>query len=113
MHEMSLMAGVFGAIDTTLAEYRYDRVTRVKLQVGKFTNAEPSALEFAFQAFAKGTKAEGAELEIIEIPVVGRCTECEKEFNVAQYIFQCPNCHGFGINIVSGQELILESLEVE
>ena len=113
MHEMSLIAGVFEAIDSALTAHQYDRVIKVKLQVGKFTNAIPSALQFAFEAFAKDTKVEGAELEIVETAVVGYCQACNNEFAVEGLTFRCPLCQDHRIEITSGKELILESLEVE
>ncbi len=113
MHEMSLMAGVFDAVNAALLDYQVTKVTKVKLQVGKFTNAEPASLEFAFQAFAQGTFVEGAELEIEEVPVVAKCNCCGNEFNANQLVFFCPKCENYDIEIISGRELILESLEVE
>jgi len=107
------MAGIFEAINSTLADHQFNKVTKIRLIVGKFTNAQPAALEFAFQAFAQGTKIEGAELEIEEVPVTGYCTVCNHEFEIEHLAFRCPKCHDFNIKIVKGRELILESLEVE
>lgn len=113
MHEMSLMAGVFEAIEASLANIKFKKVTKIKLQVGKFTNAEPDALEFAFRAFAHGTYVEGAVFEIDQIPVEGHCRQCDLNFEINPLEFVCPKCLGFDIEIIRGQELLLESVEVE
>ncbi len=113
MHEMSLMSGVFEAIDAALEAYQVPRVTKVKLQVGRLTNAEPDALDFAFQAFAAGTPMEGAVLEIELVPLAGCCKECAREFEIEGLVFYCPECKSPSIHIVRGRELVLESLEVE
>lgn len=114
MHEMSLMSGIFDVINSTLNNYpEVDKVTKVKLKVGKFTNAVPAALEFAFQAFSTGTKAEGALLEIETVPVVACCKNCSHEFFVEGLAYCCPKCRSYQIEIISGRELLLESLEVE
>ncbi|MEL1134900.1 hydrogenase maturation nickel metallochaperone HypA [Desulfitobacterium sp. THU1] len=113
MHEMSLMGGVFEVIERTLAQHQVKKVTLVKLKIGKLTNAEPEALQMAFEAYAKGTVSEGAELQIELIPVKGRCKGCGDEFLVAGLLFACPTCQHIGIDIIEGEELLLESLEVE
>lgn len=113
MHEMSLMGGVFEAIEATLAHHKVKKVTLVKLKIGKLTNAEPDALHMAFEAYAKETVCEGAELQIELIPVKGRCKSCGDEFMVSGFLFSCPTCHHLRIDIIQGEELLLESLEVE
>lgn len=107
------MSGVFEAIEATLAQHTVERVTQVKLKIGKLTNAEPEALSFAFEAYAKGTVCEGAELIVESIPVRGQCRHCGEEFAVHELLFLCPKCKHPGIKVIQGEELLLESLEVE
>lgn len=113
MHEMSLMGGVFEAIEATLAHHDVKMVNLVKLKIGKLTNAEPDALQMAYEAFAKGTVCEGSVLQIELLPVKGRCKSCGEEFMVEGLLFICPVCQYLGIDIIQGEELLLESLEVE
>lgn len=113
MHEMSLMGGVFDVIDSLLARHDIKKVTQVKLKIGKLTNAEPDALNLAFEAYAKDTVCEGAELIIDLIPVRGKCKDCGEEFAIEGLQFLCPRCQNFHIEVIQGEELLLESLEVE
>lgn len=113
MHEMSLMAGVFDII----AEYTRDlsdkRVTKVKIIVGELTNVVPDALQAAFLAYAQGTVAEGATLDIQEVPLVCRCPECEWAGRIEKFFFICPKCSSVALEIVSGRELRVDTLEVD
>ncbi len=113
MHEMTLMGGVFDVIDSTLSQHTVEKVTQVKLKIGRLTNAEPEALVFAFEAYSKGTICEGAELLVEIIPVRGQCHDCGEEFLLEELLFLCPNCKNPGIKVIQGDELLLESLEVE
>lgn len=113
MHEMSLMGGVFDVIDKTLSQYEVKRVLQVKLKVGELTNAVPDALRMAFEAFSQGTVCEGAELIVERVPVIGYCPSCDHEFDVKTMIFLCPKCGNPKIEVVQGEELLIESLEVE
>ena len=113
MHEISLMGGVFEVIEQTLSQHDVKRVLQVKLKVGELTNAEPDALQMAFEAFGKGTLCEGAELIVEHVPVRGHCRNCYHEFTVGAMWFLCPNCQKTDIEVIQGEELLLESLEVE
>ena len=113
MHEMSLMGGVFEVIEQTLSLHEVKRVLQVKLKVGELTNAEPEALEMAFEAYSKDTLCEGAELIVERIQVRGRCRKCQHVFTVKTMFFLCPNCQNTSIEVIQGEELLLESLEVE
>jgi hydrogenase nickel incorporation protein HypA/HybF len=44
------------------------RITRVVLEIGKLSAVLPDAVRFCFDAASEGTVAQGAELEIIEVP---------------------------------------------
>lgn len=113
MHEMSLMGGVFEVIEETLSQHDIKRVLQVKLKVGELTNAEPEALKMAFEAYSKDTLCEGAELIVERVSVRGHCKTCHEEFEVVTMLFLCPKCGNSGIKVIQGEELLLESLEVE
>lgn len=113
MHEMSLMGGVFEVIEQTLSQHKVKRVLQVKLKVGELTNAEPDALQMAFQAYCKDTICEGAELLVERVSVRGRCRNCHHEFTVESMFFLCSNCQNNSIEVIQGEELLLESMEVE
>lgn len=113
MHEMSLMGGVFEVIDQTLSQHDVKKVLKVKIKVGELTNAEPDALSMAFEAYSKDTLCEGAELVVERVPLMGCCKNCHYEFTVKTMYFLCPNCKSTSIEVIQGEELLLESLEVE
>jgi len=113
LHEMALMGGVFDIIKQYTADLPDKKVTRVTLVVGEMTNAVPEALEAAFEVYAKGTAVEGAELVIRRIPLTACCTACGWQGKVEEHMFICPRCSGLGLEIRSGRELYVESLEVD
>jgi len=113
MHEMSLMAGIFEIINQHLANYPGARVLKVTLKVGQMTNAVPEALEFCFAAFAKGTAAQDAQLEIIRVHLKVKCRECGNESEPEEYKFLCSHCGSPAVEIIQGRELAIESMEVE
>jgi hydrogenase nickel incorporation protein HypA/HybF len=83
------------------------------MRVGHLRQVVPSSLAFGFGLLAEGTPAEGAELEIVPVPVEGRCRACEKESPLSGFPLQCPGCGGFDLEILKGEELVVDSLELE
>ncbi len=110
MHELSI-AGSIVEIASRQANGR--RVTKVRMKVGHLRQVVPSALAFSFELVAEGTPAEGAELEMEEVPATGRCCECAEESRFGGFPLQCGSCGGFDLEILSGEELLVESLELE
>ncbi|MBS1227507.1 MAG: hydrogenase expression protein [Proteobacteria bacterium] len=113
MHETAIVMGLMRIIETHAARVGVRRVLRVRLKVGRLRAVEPQQLCSCFEMFAEGTVAEGAELVIDMLGVRGRCRTCASEFDVARYHFECPACAGIDIEVIQGQELYIESFEVD
>ena len=62
---------------------------------------------------AQGTSVEGAELEMQEVPALGKCRACAAESRLESFPLQCKNCGSFDLQILEGEELYVESLEME
>jgi len=89
------------------------RVTKVYLNVGHLRQVVPSALTFGFELVAQGTSIEGAELALEQIPALGKCRACGAESQLPGFPLQCRDCGGFDLKIIEGEELYVESLEME
>jgi hydrogenase nickel incorporation protein HypA/HybF len=73
----------------------------------------PDALEFAFGLVADGTVVAGAELAIEEIPVRVTCRACAAETPQTRFPLACPRCGSLDVDVVAGEELQVDSLELE
>jgi hydrogenase nickel incorporation protein HypA/HybF len=110
MHELSIADSV---LEITLRHARGQRVARVELEVGHLRQVVPSALEFAFTLVAEGTEAQGAELVIKEVKAAGRCLECGADTALRGFPLVCESCGGLEVEVTRGQELRVDSLELE
>lgn len=113
MHELSVAQGLLDIIEQKARPYPGARVTRVHLRIGTLSAVVPDALRFAFEAVTRGGIAEGASLEIEEVPLRIRCRQCAEEFTVEDPFMTCPRCEGFDVEMVSGRELHIESMEID
>jgi hydrogenase nickel incorporation protein HypA/HybF len=113
MHEMTLMAGLLEILEDQARVEGFGRVLRVTLEVGRLAGAEAEALRFAFDVSTRGTRAEGAEFVIEEPAGRGRCPGCGQESEVATLFDACSACGAVPLEILSGRELRIVSLDVE
>ena len=90
----------------------HSRVERVNLKVGKLSAIVADSLRFCFEVAAKDTALEGAELIIDEIPVVAKCNACGVRWTVESPVFICNQCQSGKIELLSGRELDIESIEI-
>jgi hydrogenase nickel incorporation protein HypA/HybF len=88
-------------------------VWKVTVKVGHLRQVVPSALEFAFELVAEGTAVAGAELELEEVPAAGVCRECGTETELDGFPLQCGGCEGLDMEVTRGDELLVDSLELE
>jgi len=110
VHELSIAESV---VQVASRHAQGRRVTKVYLKVGHLRQVVPSALAFSFELVAQGTPAEGAELEMQQVPATGLCKDCGEESRLATFPLQCRSCRGHDLEIIEGEELLVESLELE
>lgn len=87
-------------------------VTRVRLSIGRLSGVFVDSIRFCFDLVAEGTTLEGAALEIEEPAGYGRCRDCGVEFDVDDPIVLCPACSGADVDVLSGRDLRIVSVEV-
>ncbi len=110
MHELSIADALVGIASR---HARGRRVTAVEVKVGHLRQVVPSALEFAWELVAEGTPVEGARLVLEEVPARGRCRDCETESTMDGFPLTCRRCGSFDVEVVAGEELLVDALEVE
>ena len=115
MHEMSLAEGVIGVVEETLAaqpSMRREVVRSVRLEIGRLAAVELEALRFSFDVVKRGTVADGAVLEVIEVPGAAWCMQCCDTVAVAQRGDPCPACGSHQLQVTAGDELRVKDIEL-
>ena len=109
MHELSIAQAI---VDVAARHAGESPVARVYVRVGHLRQVVPSALEFSFELCAHGTLVEGAALELEEVPVGVTCRSCGAESEPSGFPLTCGVCTGLDVDVVQGEELQVESLEL-
>ncbi|MEW7980829.1 MAG: hydrogenase maturation nickel metallochaperone HypA [gamma proteobacterium symbiont of Phacoides pectinatus] len=113
MHEMSLCEGVLQVIQDHAGRQGFSRVETVWLEIGALSGVELEAMRFCFDAVVRGSLADGARLEIVEVPGEAWCMKCAREVRVAQRFDACPDCGSYQMQMTGGTEMKIKELEVE
>ncbi|MFC2969622.1 hydrogenase maturation nickel metallochaperone HypA [Acidimangrovimonas pyrenivorans] len=112
MHEMALAESIRGIIDDHARAHGFTAVRKLRLEIGRFAGVEKPALAFCFDAVMRGGPAEGAELEMIDLPGRAMCYDCGKEVEIEERLAPCPLCGGGRLMPVSGDEMRIKDMEV-
>ncbi|MES9994070.1 MAG: hydrogenase maturation nickel metallochaperone HypA [Candidatus Thiodiazotropha sp.] len=113
MHEMSLCEGVLRLLEEHAVSQGFQRVKRVWLEIGALSGVEPEAMRFSFDAVMKESLADGAQLEIIDLPGEAWCMQCSKPVQLAARYQACPECGSYQLQVTGGDEMRVKELEVE
>lgn len=115
MHELSLMQSVTDIVKESAAQNHINKISKVKLVIGKFSMALPDSMQFAFEAIAATEPLfAGAVLEIEPRSIICECLECEVKTEIEDsYHFVCSNCGSVKVEIIQGRELYLDYYEGE
>jgi len=109
MHELGITCNIV-AIVREAANGR--KVSRVTLEVGRFSGVMTDALVFCFEVVARHTELDGATLDIREVDGHARCLACGAEFTAATLHVPCA-CGSRRLLLLRGEELKIKSMELE
>jgi len=113
MHEMGIAQQIIDIATASIPpDMRSARVERVNLKIGKLSAVVPDSLRFCFEIVSQDTPLAGAELAIEETPVVARCKDCDARWTIAEPVFTCRTCNSGSLEILSGRELDIVSIEI-
>lgn len=113
MHELSVCMSLLEQVQAIAAERGARRVTRIELQVGPLSGVEADLLRNAWPLASAGTLAVDADFIIDERDIVVRCSKCDAETRATANRLVCGTCGDFRTSVVSGDEMILQSVELE
>lgn len=113
MHEFAITSSMFALVKEQAERANAGKVTRINLVIGEMSGIVRECVEFYFNYLRKGTLAEDATLSFRMVPANYRCRNCGNTFEFKGFSYTCPSCGGRGVEIIAGEELLLESIEVE
>jgi hydrogenase nickel incorporation protein HypA/HybF len=110
MHEFKLTQNL---LDLALKRANAKQIRRVNLLIGPFSDDREESIRFYWKDLAKGSLGEGAKLHFEHTPVEMKCLDCTGTFYLDDETSMCRFCDSERVQSLSGEDVRLESIEVE
>jgi hydrogenase nickel incorporation protein HypA/HybF len=113
VHELSISSGIIEVARRAVDSQPpwSSRILRVDVRVGRLTGIVPDILRHYYALLTVGTELDGSTLAVEVVPIRARCSDCSVSFEVDDVCFTCPRCGSGLLEISSGKELEVVSLE--
>ncbi|MBT4200677.1 MAG: hydrogenase maturation nickel metallochaperone HypA [Desulfobacula sp.] len=113
MHEMGIAQQLVQiALESIPKEIENPKVEKVNLRIGRLASVVEHSLTFCFEIITKETPLETARLNIDVVPVMVHCKSCDKTWEVIGPVFKCPFCEDGDVEMLTGREIEIISLEL-
>ena len=114
MHELSIVETLISQVEKEVLQSRQQgRIVGLSLVIGRLSGVNADSIRFAFELISPDSSLAGAKLIIEEPRAVCRCEDCRTEAEIEEIVTSCPACGSQHITIVGGQDLMLQSIELE
>ena len=113
MHEYSITESVLSLALEKAREARATKIIRINLVLGELSGVVSESVRQCFEVLGKDTIARDAVFSFEMKPTSLRCRPCDRVFSPSDYTWACPDCGQLSVEIASGQECYMESIEVE
>lgn len=112
MHELSICQNIMHQLEQIAKDNHAHRIDVVHLQIGPLSGVEASLLKQAFPIAAAGSCASQAKLDIEVLPIRVHCQTCGEQSSATANRLLCGVCGDFHTRIISGDEMLLNSVEL-
>jgi hydrogenase nickel incorporation protein HypA/HybF len=113
MHEYSITQSLLTLALEKAHEAKASKINKINVVLGELSGIVDECVQFYFDFLSRDTIASGASLSFERTPTKLRCRTCKAVFLPRNHDWSCPDCHEAGIEIVSGRECYMESIEVD
>lgn len=112
MHELSLAKEIISHVERIIPVDDLPKIQTIKIHVGEFSNIMPDSLLFAFNSLIEGTILNNVRLELEIVALKVKCNTCQEVHSIKMNNFVCPNCNSNNLQLFSGSELFIESIQM-
>jgi hydrogenase nickel incorporation protein HypA/HybF len=109
VHELSICTAIAKIADQAAAGRP---VERVRVDIGHLRQVVPDTLRYSWDMVVYGTPFEGVPLEVRAVAAVIKCCQCGTHTELDDPIFRCGACGSIETTVVSGDEMVVTSLDI-
>jgi hydrogenase nickel incorporation protein HypA/HybF len=113
MHEMAVTESILKITLDHAARAKAARVSAINIKLGQLSSLVDDSIRFYWDLIAVDTIAEKATLRFERVPARVLCLDCSSEYGLRKDSFACPKCGSERFRVTAGDELSVESIEIE
>jgi hydrogenase nickel incorporation protein HypA/HybF len=113
MHELAITQGILNFALEEAVKRNAVQITSITVTLGALSGIMADCVETYFPLVAEDTIARDAKLIFRRIPARVRCNECNVESERPDFRLRCPACTSRKVELLSGREAYMESIEIE
>ena len=113
MHELSITEAILDIALRHAAASKVARVTHLNITIGEFSSFVDDSIQFYWDLISQGTVCAGSRLNFRRIPAKLACLDCGNSYSISGGPIPCPTCSSSRIKIVEGDDLSVDSMDVE
>lgn len=122
MHDVTAAQRIGATVLEAAEEQGAERVERIEIALGAMTMIDAENLAFWLEQVLRGTIAEGAGIEIEQLPLCARCRDCGYEgevevpddpiYHLMPFVPACPECGSKELEVLGGDECVVRGIRV-
>ena len=113
MHELAICQSLISQVESIALQHQAKSVSLIVIAIGPLSGVEAQLLKNAFPIASAGSIAENTKLVIENLPVKVKCNKCGCESDALSNKLICKQCGDWQTSLISGDELLLMSVELE
>lgn len=113
MHELAICNALIGQLEKVAREQNAVKVLAIVVRIGPLSGVESDLLQRAYLVASQGSVAESADLVLKLMPIRVYCRDCGTTSDAVINRLICADCGGWKTRLISGDELLLERVELE
>jgi hydrogenase nickel incorporation protein HypA/HybF len=113
MHELPITQSILDISLKHAQQAGAQRINSIYIVIGQLNSAVDDSIQFYWDIYSKGTIAEGAVLHFERVPAEITCLNCAEIFAFGSETYACPKCGSQKIKITKGEELRVDSIDVD
>jgi hydrogenase nickel incorporation protein HypA/HybF len=112
MHELPVTRSILDLVLDHATRAGGGRVITVRITVGELSGFVDESIRFYWDVVSRNGPAAGSRLEFTHVPLEFTCHDCGARFRPSGE-FVCPDCGGLRLKVAAGDDLRVESIDLE
>jgi len=110
MHEFALAQDIMATIAKQVTD-DFKKITAINIEIGAYSGVVADSLAFGIDIICKEKELPDVKVNIVNVPTIAKCV-CGRKYEMSEIFETCPQCGSFNRKIISGMDIVINSVEL-